>query len=232
MSKDDLLSDLPKVDDLPAENQSWMVYRDWLKSIQTDSNFFERGKGWISYLQGEVLNRCVASKKLKRGDYTKLLKSIGMKKGTAYNCRRIAARFGPREARKKGFSEMLRILKWETLDERGDLTHDAPEFDDVETSDIEETPEPGKGQNFHPNRNRPKAPKPPTVNYDNHGSKLKTLVTLARNLSKFQIDPPVELADAESYYDAIRTEAEKAKRLLVKAIGIATRELKGLGKAA
>lgn len=221
MKTNDLLSALPTEDSLPKENQTWTAYRDYLQGIRKDANFFERGKGWISWLQGEVLNRCVTSKKLKRGEYSQLLKSIGMQKGTAYNCRRIAANFPPEVARVKGFSEMLRVLKWETLDKRHDLERDAPELDDT-------GPTGSSSQIINPNKGRPKSVKSLAINYENHKSKFSSLVDLATAASKFQVDPPVELADAEKYYDAIRTEADKARRLIAKTIKRAEKEIETL----
>lgn len=220
MKTNDLLSDLPDEDGLPKENQTWTAYRDYLQGIRKDANFFERGKGWISWLQGEVLNRCVTSKKLKRGEYSQLLKAIGMQKGTAYNCRRIAANFSPGVARVKGFSEMLRILKWETLDKRHDLEQDAPELDDTGSAV-------SSSQKNNPKSTNPTNPKSvkSVVNYENHKAKFSSLVDLATAASKFQIDPSVELGDAEKYYDAIRTEAEKARRRIVKTIQRAEQEL-------
>lgn len=200
---------LPDQKDVPKENQSWIVYRDYLKTLSAHDNFFERGKGFLSWLQGTALTLCIESKQLKRGQYTKLLKAIKMKRGTAYNCRRIAKTFLPNRAAKYGYTEMLRMLGLATLDDRHDLVHDAPE--DSDQSDAT----PGKRQQIGAKgkckgKGKGSAPK---VTYENVGARFAKMKDAAKAIKKMP-DPKIELDEALRVYQQIRTDCEMIRGFL------------------
>jgi hypothetical protein len=110
MGRDSEVFERFRESDLPAEGQGEEVYLHYLKSLQEASTFWDRGKGWISWLEGRALNRLTESIKRKacdRGAYGRVLRQLGMKPTTAWYCRRIAAKFTADEVRTLGFSEML-----------------------------------------------------------------------------------------------------------------------------
>jgi hypothetical protein len=229
---------LPKQDGLPGENESWTVYRDYLLTLQQKDNFFERGKGAISWLQGEALNRCVTSKKLKHGQYTKLLAAIKMKKTTAYNCRRIAASFIYEYACRNGYSKMLEKLGWTTIGRKMDLVNDAPEFggddipDSTDTDDLPTT----KGQKVDPIKstepsNDTKVDPSPKVTYENVDDQLQELFLVARGISRMP-QPAIELDHAKKIYHNMRTKAVQVIGLLNKILKNAEKEIRKIEKSA
>ena len=219
-------TNLPAPSDLPPENQPWTVYRDFMLSLKKADNFFERGKGQISWLQGECLNRAVASNKLKRGDYKKLLKEIGWTKSTGYNCRRIAQRFDFSEACRYGFTEMLRKLNWSTLDTRFKLQTDAPEFDDPEECKSKDT---DKGQLIDPSPSRKRSRKHRSsstkikVDYENVDKHLDNLLAVAQGIEAMP-RPAIELAEARKVYESLRRKLTKIIDVLGKAYDAADAE--------
>ena len=114
--------------DCPPEGATAKQYEKYLDSLRSPAGLWDRGLGWISWLQGQALERLVKSDRCKRGTYTSALEKIGMKRGTAYNCRRIYNQFRESVARKRGYTDMLRDLGLASVDERADLIHDC-DFD-------------------------------------------------------------------------------------------------------
>jgi hypothetical protein len=100
-------------DDLPADGKGEEVYLRYLISLRGTAECWDRGKGWISWLQGQALNRLVnsiRSRTCKYGAYGRVRKRIGMTQTTAWYCRQIAARCTADEARTLGYVAMLRLL--------------------------------------------------------------------------------------------------------------------------
>ena len=210
---------LPDDGDVPKANQSWTVYRDYLKGLIQHDNFFERGKGFLSWLQGTVLTLCVESKKLKRGEYSMLLAAIKMKRGTAYNCRRIAKAFMPDRARTLGYTAMLRALGLATLDDRHDLAHEAPEFID-DDGDGNSTPE---DQEIGANGKK-KTKKISKVTHANVGAVLSKMKDAAKSIKKMPT-PKIELDEALKVYQQIRTDAEMIRGFLGQIIANADKKI-------
>jgi hypothetical protein len=97
-------------DDLRSWGHSEEVYLRYLESLREVSGRWDRGKGWISWLQGRALNRLresIQHKVCDRGAYGRVLRQLGMKQTTAWYCRRIAGTFTADAASTLGFSEML-----------------------------------------------------------------------------------------------------------------------------
>jgi hypothetical protein len=100
-------------DNLPPAGQNEEVYLDYLTSLQGTFERWGRSKGWISWLQGQALNRLTESirrKVCERGAYGRVLEEIGMRTTTAWYCRQIAAQCTATEARSLGYLEMLRRI--------------------------------------------------------------------------------------------------------------------------
>ena len=208
---------LPDDGDVPKANQSWAVYRDYLKGLIPHDNFFERGKGILSWMQGTALTLCVESTKLKRGEYSKLLADIKMKRGTAYNCRRIAKAYMPDRARTLGYTAMLRALGLATLDDRHDLSHEAPEFDEVGDNST-----PGNDQEIGAGKKKNK--KTSKVNHKNVGAILDKMKDAAKAVKKMP-DPKIELDEALKMYQKIRTDAEMIRGFLQQIIKNADKKI-------
>ena len=137
--------DVFQVDDLPPENADPVIYEIHLRNLISHADIWDRGRGWISWLEGMILERARKSSKCKRGDYGKILQAIGIHEKTAYNCRRIAQRFLPEKAKRMGYTEMLRELGWSSLDKKADLvdpedeTMRQPADSSIEESDDRKT---------------------------------------------------------------------------------------------
>lgn len=117
---------------MPKDHQTPAVYITALKDLHQQSSWnkqrqtdvWDRGKGWISFQQGQILNLIIESNKCKHGDYGKVLQTVGLKEGTAYNCRRIAKKYSEKHAKIYGYSVMLKGLGWESIDTKADLPDD------------------------------------------------------------------------------------------------------------
>lgn len=97
--------DLHKIK-LPGEGQPLQVYAEFLMNLRGQMEFFDRGKGWISWLQGKALLR--ARKVAKRGTWGPFLKKVRIKPTTAAYLLTIAENYSAEQAKAKGYSEMLR----------------------------------------------------------------------------------------------------------------------------
>ena len=98
---------------LPAEGQKPVVYADFLLKLQSKTRFFDRNLGYISWLQGKVLN--MARKKCKRGEWGPFVGSIdvggrAMTLETAQKLRKIADHVVESQAKIKSYSDMLKMI--------------------------------------------------------------------------------------------------------------------------
>lgn len=99
---------------LPKEGQKLTVYADFLLKLQGKSRFFDRSLGYISWLQGKVLN--MARKQCKRGDWKKFVCAIQVAPGktmtleTAQKLRKIANHIIESQAIIKSYSDMLEMV--------------------------------------------------------------------------------------------------------------------------
>jgi hypothetical protein len=127
---DDVLSSLPAC---PPEGSTRTQYEKYLLSLRAPAGKFERGLGWLSFLQGMALERFMSSPKCKRGDYKRILEKVGLKPGTAYNVRRIYRAFKDKqdEARQKGYTEMLQELGLANKKDPTDKEEKPPKVDDA-----------------------------------------------------------------------------------------------------
>lgn len=109
----------------PPKNATPKVYRDYLRNIKADHNYYERGLGYMSWLTGCSLERAKRSTKVKRGDYQKIVEAVGLSQATAYNCRRIYKSYTRVNSMRMGYTEMLRKLGWTSLDTKTDIDQSA-----------------------------------------------------------------------------------------------------------
>lgn len=96
--------------EVPKENQPLDYYRKYLRHLDPMLNILEIRLGYLRWLQGTALLHAIESRRVKRGEYGKLLKQLGISKATAFNCRKIALGIPRVNAEKLGYSEMLRIV--------------------------------------------------------------------------------------------------------------------------
>lgn len=219
-----LCDGLPSPDALPGENEQWTVYRDFLKSLRSADLLFERSKGYLSWIQGTVLNLCVESSLLRKGQYARLLDHVGMKRATAYNCRRIAQSFTSDTARRYGYTQLLhKIAARGPLWDRVDLVRDAPEH---EEDDLIPAPQSPKRQE----NGAPPKMRPVQVTYDNVKSHLRKLGAVVNAILTMP-DPKVELRDARATFELIRTECESLRGALRKVMRRAEQKIEMLSRA-
>lgn len=98
---------------LPAEGQKPVVYADFLLRLQSKSRFFDRNLGYVSWLQGKVLN--MARKKCKRGEWGPFVGAIdvggrAMTLETAQKLMKIANHVVESQAKIKSYSDMLKMV--------------------------------------------------------------------------------------------------------------------------
>jgi len=107
--------DAIKTDDLPPVQADRKVYEDYLVNLNPTAGIWDRGKGWISWIQGTVLNRLKDSKKCTASDYAAVLEMVGISRSTGYHCCRIAAKIKEEDAMKMGYTEMAASLGCKSL---------------------------------------------------------------------------------------------------------------------
>lgn len=183
---------------VPKRNQKPKVYLKALQDLHTqigfesrnESDFWGRGKGWISYQQGQILNLLKESKQCKHGMYTKTVEQIGMSIKTAYNCRRIAKAFDAKHARSLGYTKMLRGLGWESVDTAGDLDDGCG----PNNAEVSRPQKGGKGRNIKPTR------KPKKITPDNLPQRMKAMISMANDIRAM---PPAKMKrhDAIEFYE-------------------------------
>ena len=98
---------------LPAEGQKPTIYADFLLKLQSKTRFFDRNLGYISWLQGKVLN--MARNKCKRGEWGPFVGSIdvgdrAMTMETAQKLMKIANHIVESQAKIKSYSDMLKMV--------------------------------------------------------------------------------------------------------------------------
>ena len=115
MSKSKTAEVVDLLSDLPPEHETEEVYQKFLSTFQQRFTIWDRGKGWMSWVQGTVLNRIANSSRCGRQSIQRITDAVGIGRATAYNCRRIAQRFNPDEARTMGYTEMLTETGWKSF---------------------------------------------------------------------------------------------------------------------
>jgi len=123
----------------PKENQPLDYYRKYLRHLDPMLNILEIRLGYLRWLQGTALLHALESRRVKRGEYGKLLNQIGISKPTAFNCRKIAMGVPRVSAEKLGYSEMLRavgILK-DQVDEEDAASESTTMLDEVIIDGVE-----------------------------------------------------------------------------------------------
>ena len=73
--------------DKPKANQPIEYYQKFLQHIDPMIGLFEIRLGYLRWLQGTALEEAITSRKVKHGQYGRLLYLLGLSKSTAYNCR-------------------------------------------------------------------------------------------------------------------------------------------------
>lgn len=199
--------------DKPKANQPVEYYQAFLQHLNPMVDLFEIRLGYIRWLQGTALEQTISSRKVKHGQYGRLLSLLEMSKSTAYNCRMIARQIPEVNARRLGLCEMLRIAG--LLNDQVEEFHDHDDDDDDDFDlNIVDNDEYDKGDAPLPN-----------ISYHNFLPKLEavrdTLDAIAR------MDYGVESRDeslaryleAQKHIAKIKRHCVKVERMIVKRIG-------------
>lgn len=116
--------------DKPKANQGIEYYQKFLQHLSPMVDLFEIRLGYIRWLQGTCLEEAIISRKIKHGQYGRLLTLLGMSKTMAYNCRMIAKQIPIVNARRLGYSEMLTICGL-----LNDQQQEVPDYNDAADDD-------------------------------------------------------------------------------------------------
>ncbi len=174
-------------------------------------SLFEVRLGFIRWQQGTALEEAISSKKVKHGDYKRLLKLLNMSKSTAYNCRKIAQIIPLVNARRLGYSEMLRIA--------GILNDEVEEIetydeDENENFDLTLADEEDEGESPLPN-----------ITYHNFLPKLENVRDTLDAISQMDYanesseDAMSHYLEAQKHISKIKKHCLKVEKLLTKRIG-------------
>lgn len=199
--------------DKPRANQPIDYYQEYLQHLDPMISLFEIRIGWLRWLQGTALEEAISSKKVKHGQYGGLLTLLSMSRTTAYNCRMIARQIPAVNARRLGYSEMLRIcglLNDNQVEEFEDYDDDDQEYD-LTLLDGEEFDE---GERPLPN-----------ITYHNFLPRLENISITLEAISQMSYGVESREEAVQRYLDAqqqiqqIKRHCTKVEKLLTKRIG-------------
>lgn len=199
--------------DKPKPNQPMDYYQGYLQHLSPMIGLFEIRVGYLRWLQGSALEEAVSSRKVKHGQYGRLLTLLDMSRSTAYNCRAIAKQIPLVNARRLGYSEMLRMcgLLNDQIEEFESCEEDNEEFD---LTIVEEDEAYDEGE----------APLP-SITYHNFLPKLLNVRNTLEAISQMDYaaesreDAMKQYLEAKKHVQHIQRHCSKVEKLLTKRIG-------------
>ncbi len=206
-------ADIQKLDQ-PKKNQPVEYYQKFLQHLDPMIGLFEIRLGYLRWLQGSALEEAISSRKVKHGQYGRLLKLLDMSKSTAFNCRKIAQKIPLVNARRFGYSAMMRIC--------GLLNDSVDELDSVDDNDDKDF-----DLTLAENEDFDEGEKPlPSITYHNFLPKLENVRDTLEAIS--QMDYATESRDdavkhylsAQKAITQIKKHCLKVEKLLAKRISV------------
>lgn len=201
--------------DRPKKNQPIDYYSAYLQHIDPMLSLFEIRTGYLRWIMGAALEEAISSRKVKHGQYGRLLKLLDLSRSTAYNCRAIAKQIPAINARRLGYSVMLRMCGLLNDAVEDFESHEDREEDDFDLNVVGDDEEYDEGE-------RPL----PTITYHNFLPKLlnvrNTLDAIASMdyAAESREDAVKRYLEARKHVAAIQRHCGKVERLLTKRIAV------------